>query len=258
MRGRASRSPAPGRRLAGAALAVALALFAAPPALAETAAASAPDAALTPPPEAVLTPPADGAPPVLDATAGHREIGRAVATEFGIPFALLDAVMKVESGYNPLAAGADGEVGLMQVMPPTAKMLGFKGTTAELRDPETNIRLGARYLAEAWRLAGADICTAVMKYRAGWRETRFSVLSVRYCRRVREHMARLGYEVTGAVPEATFGFRRDEFHQGVKLGSVAARRRLATGQKMRSRVDWRAYEQRMRRLQDAGRIGLGG
>ncbi len=209
------------------------------------------------PPEVALTPPADGAMPKLDGKEAYRRIARSVAGELGLPFELVDAVMRVESNYNPLASGGDGEVGLMQVMPPTAKMLGFSGTKLELADPETNIRLGARYLAEAWRLGDRDICTAVMKYRAGWRETRFSVLSVRYCVRVREHLASLGYKVTGQVPEPTFGFRRDEFHQGIAIGSVAARRRLATGKKLRSRVNWSAYDARMKELERRGRVGLG-
>jgi soluble lytic murein transglycosylase-like protein len=221
------------------------------------ASAEAPKARSLVPPEIALTPPADGALPKLDGKEAYRRIARDVAKDVGLPFEMIDAVMRVESNYNPLAAGADGEVGLMQVMPPTAKMLGFSGSKQELGDPETNIRLGARYLAEAWRLADKDICTAVMKYRAGWRETRFSVLSVRYCLRVREHLAGLGYQVTGKVPEPTFGFRRDEFHQGIAVGSVAARRRLATGKKLRSRVNWSAYDARMKELEKRGRVGLG-
>jgi Transglycosylase SLT domain len=180
--------------------------------------------------------------------ADFRALALTIAKEKDLPFELLDAVMRVESNYNPKARGGDGEVGLMQVMPPTARLLGFDGTLAELADPETNIRLGARYLGEAWRLSGRDVCTAVMKYRAGWRETRFSVLSVRYCVQVRTHLASLGFPLTGSVPEPTFGFRADEFHQGVQLGSIAARRRLASGKKLRSRVNWAQYDQRMKAL----------
>jgi hypothetical protein len=99
----------------------------------------------------------------------------------------------------------DGEIGLMQVMPATARMLGFTGTQEQLADSETNIQYGAKYLAGAWRLAGQDICTAAMKYRAGHGETRFSYLSVDYCVRVRNHLAARGVVVTGSVPQPTFG-----------------------------------------------------
>ena len=122
-----------------------------------------------------------------------------------MPQQIVDAVMRVESGYDPMASGGAGEVGLMQILPGTAAMLGFRGTMAELREPHTNIRLGTAYLAQAWRLAGGDLCTTVMKYRAGHGETRFSFLSVEYCRRIRAYLATLGFPAEGPLPPATFG-----------------------------------------------------
>jgi hypothetical protein len=123
----------------------------------------------------------------------------------GVPPALVDAVMAVESRYNPAVVGMDGEIGLMQVLPATARMLGFTGTEAQLAVPETNIHYAAKYLAGAWRRAGEDLCTATMKYRAGHGETRFSWRSVDYCVRVRNHLAASGVAVSGAVPQPTFG-----------------------------------------------------
>jgi soluble lytic murein transglycosylase-like protein len=136
---------------------------------------------------------------------GYGAIVEREALAFGVPPALADAVMAVESSYNPATVGASGEIGLMQVMPGTAAMLGFTGTSAELAVPETNIHYGVMYLAAAWELAGRDICTATMKYRAGHGETRFSYLSVDYCVRVRAHLAARGFPVTGTVPLPTFG-----------------------------------------------------
>ena len=109
------------------------------------------------------------------------------------------------SGYNPGAIGGVGEIGLMQILPSTARMLGFSGSLADLAVPETNIHYGVTYLAAAWRLAGGDMCTAVMKYRAGHGETRFSFLSVNYCLAVRSKLMARGFHVTGNVPVATFG-----------------------------------------------------
>lgn len=124
-----------------------------------------------------------------------------------LPADVAEAVMGVESGYNPAVIGADGEIGLMQVMPPTARMLGFTGSMAEFAAPEVNIKYGVRYLAQAWTRAGGDLCTALMKYRAGHGETRFSQLSVDYCIKARARLAAKGYPLTGTVPAATFGFR---------------------------------------------------
>ncbi|WP_342360410.1 lytic transglycosylase domain-containing protein [Terrarubrum flagellatum] len=187
-----------------------------------------------------------------DIAPSPRDQFRAIATREagprGLPPEIADAVMKVESGYRPDARGNAGEIGLMQVMPPTARLLGFSGDDAALADPETNIRLGVRYLADAWKLAGGDLCTALMKYRAGHNETRFSVLSVRYCVAARAHLASVGYPVTGEVPEPTFGFRADTFRMGVAIGTQQAARRLARGVRLKSRVSWKLYDARMKAL----------
>jgi soluble lytic murein transglycosylase-like protein len=139
-----------------------------------------------------------------------RETFKAFATcqasLYGLEPVLAHAVMEIESGFDPDVHGADGEVGLMQVMPATARMLGFRGSLDELAVPATNIALGVRYLAQANSLAAGDLCTTVMKYRAGHGETRFSELSVRYCGRARAILAREGFAVAGPLPVATFGF----------------------------------------------------
>lgn len=178
----------------------------------------------------------------------YRSIAAREAVARGLPAPIADAVMKIESAYRRDARGAAGEIGLMQVMPPTARLLGFSGDDIALAEPETNIRLGVRYLAEAWRLANGDLCTALMKYRAGHNETRFSVLSVRYCVAARTYLASIDYPVTGDVPEPTFGFRADNFRMGVAIGTQQAARRLARGVKLKSRVNWRLYDQRMKTL----------
>ncbi|OAF02718.1 transglycosylase [Bradyrhizobium centrolobii] len=137
--------------------------------------------------------------------AQYRQLIERESLAFGLPPALVDAVMAVESRYNSAVVGMDGEVGLMQVMLPTARMMGFTGTSAELAAPEVNVHYGVQYLAGAWRRAAGDLCTATMKYRAGHGETRFSFLSVEYCMRVRAHLAANGIAVTGSVPQPSFG-----------------------------------------------------
>ena len=140
-----------------------------------------------------------------DARSRYRALIEKEAARAGLAAEIAEAVMGVESGFNPGAIGGVGEIGLMQILPSTARMLGFSGTLAELAVPETNIHYGVTYLAKAWRLAGGDLCTATMKYRAGHGETRFSHLSVNYCLAVRSRLAARGFQVTGNVPVATFG-----------------------------------------------------
>jgi soluble lytic murein transglycosylase-like protein len=141
----------------------------------------------------------------LRSAADYRALAEREARRAGLPAEVADAVIAVESGYDPGQIGSSGEIGLMQVLPSTAQMLGFVGSASALAVPETNIRYGVTYLAGAWRRAGGDLCTAVMKYRAGHGETRFSQRSVAYCLAVRAKLIARGYPVTGVVPVATFG-----------------------------------------------------
>ena len=95
-----------------------------------------------------------GAQPVRCAAAPERtgETFKAFATcqasRYGLEPVLAHAAMEIESDFDPGVRGADGEVGLMQVMPATARMLGFRGSLDELGEPATNIALGVRYLAK--------------------------------------------------------------------------------------------------------------
>jgi hypothetical protein len=167
----------------------------------------------------------------------YQRIGEVEALRNKIPFAIVDAVMRVESAYNPQARGDVGEVGLMQILPATANVMGFKGSRQALAEPKTNIAYGTQYLAEAWRLSNQDICTTVMKYRAGHGETRFSVKSVDYCKRVRNHLASIGFPVTGEVPKPTFGFReKGDTGGGGGPIRVKGRVRVSLGGKCFARV----------------------
>jgi soluble lytic murein transglycosylase-like protein len=121
----------------------------------------------------------------------------------GLPADIADAVVQVESNYNPTTVGGVGEIGLMQIRPQTAAMLGFRGSLEDLAKPEVNIHYGVTYLSKAWRLANGDLCRTLMKYRAGHGEEVMSPRSVKYCNRARSHLAALGSPLAaGAAPPA--------------------------------------------------------
>ncbi len=86
----------------------------------------------------------------------------AIACENGLPESLLDAVIAQESGYKAWALSRAGAMGMMQVMPGTAKNL-------ELRNPWdalANMRAGARYLRQQLdRFGRVDLALAA--YNAG-------------------------------------------------------------------------------------------
>lgn len=105
-----------------------------------------------------------------------------------LPPDIAEAVVFVESRYDSTVVGGVGEIGVMQVRPGTAAMLGFRGTIAELAEPEINIHYGVMYLSRAWRLAGGDLCRTLMKYRAGHGEEVMTARSRIYCNRARNRL----------------------------------------------------------------------
>src|SRR5215203_6138095 len=122
----------------------------------------------------------------------HLALIRREAERYRVPPELADAVAQIESAYNPQASGALGEVGLMQIRPQTAALLGYRGTASGLFEPETNVYYSVAYLAGAWRRANGDLCRALMKYRAGHGEERMSAFSIEYCRRARSYLTSTG------------------------------------------------------------------
>ena len=85
------------------------------------------------------------------------------ASAFGVPVELVDAVIQVESGWNPYAVSVKGAAGLMQLMPATAIRFGVH----DRFDIEENIRGGVAYLAWLIRLFKGDLRLAVAAYQVG-------------------------------------------------------------------------------------------
>jgi soluble lytic murein transglycosylase-like protein len=110
------------------------------------------------------------------------------AAAHGIPVALAQAVIKVESRFNPRASNA-GNYGLMQIRHQTARGVGYTGSTAGLLDAETNLRYGMAYLAQAYRAAGGETCGTIMRYQSGLGATRMSGANRAYCSKVRSYVA---------------------------------------------------------------------
>lgn len=84
------------------------------------------------------------------------------AKEFGIDPALLHAVATVESGKNQNAKSGSGAVGVMQVLPSTARSMGENPYTTE-----GNIRSGAKYLAYLKNKYNGDEALMISAYNAG-------------------------------------------------------------------------------------------
>ena len=107
------------------------------------------------------------------------------AKKHDVPVELALAVVQVESAYNPKARGGAGEVGLMQIMPRTARGMGYKGTIKALYTPEVNLDYGMQYLAKAHELADGKVCGTILRYNAGHYAKRMNPISSRYCQKVK-------------------------------------------------------------------------
>lgn len=118
----------------------------------------------------------------------YSAIIEAKAKKHGVPVSLAHAVISIESNYRPEARGAAGEIGLMQIKPSTARMLGYSGSAKGLHDPETNIEYGMRYLGMAQKLGGGSTCGTILKYNAGHGAKRMNPISQRYCNKVQKLM----------------------------------------------------------------------
>ncbi|MEL6202143.1 MAG: transglycosylase SLT domain-containing protein [Pseudomonadota bacterium] len=114
----------------------------------------------------------------------YAELIEKYANENGVPLELAHAVVFSESTYRANARGAAGEIGLMQVRPSTARMMGFSGGSKDLYRPETNIAYGMKYLGKAHELADGDTCGTILRYNAGHGATRMNPISQAYCNKV--------------------------------------------------------------------------
>ena len=108
--------------------------------------------------QVALHPPAPSAAVALPV----RELVEKTSRAHDVDPLLVDSVIRVESNYNPNAVSPKGAEGLMQLMPPTARMLGVSDSF----DPAQNIEAGVKYLKYLQNLYKDDRL-ALAAYNAG-------------------------------------------------------------------------------------------
>jgi soluble lytic murein transglycosylase-like protein len=101
------------------------------------------------------TPAADLAP--------YAELIEEAAAQYGLDAALIRAVMKTESAFDPRAVSPVGAMGLMQLMPALARDMGVKNPY----DPRENIMAGAKYLSRLLEAHRGNVALTLASYNAG-------------------------------------------------------------------------------------------
>lgn len=91
-----------------------------------------------------------------------QQLADDAADKYGLPRKLVRSVMAAESGFQPHAVSPKGAVGLMQLMPQTAQLLGV-----DPRDSAQNVDAGTRYLRELLEKYHGGLYHALAAYNAG-------------------------------------------------------------------------------------------
>ncbi len=122
--------------------------------------------------------------------AGRRRFDdeiKAASKRFGVRRILIQAIISVESSHRPHVISGAGAMGLMQLMPPTAREMGVEDPF----NPRQNIAGGTRYLQ--YLLEGYRGCEnqAVAAYHAGPHATRLSQATINYVRNVSQALTDL-------------------------------------------------------------------
>jgi soluble lytic murein transglycosylase-like protein len=100
--------------------------------------------------------------PAAARAASPRELVDAAAEKYNLPKEFLHGVVKAESNYLPHAVSPKGAIGLMQLMPETARRYGV-----DPLDPAQNVEAGARYLSELLIKYDYAAYRALAAYNAG-------------------------------------------------------------------------------------------
>ena len=112
---------------------------------------------------------------LFDVSPTYKKMGihlQEASRTHGVDYALLQALIATESGFDPVAVSPKGAVGLMQLMPDTARRYGVAGDSKnpvekKLTDPRTNIKAGTRYLSYLLDLFPGQLELALAAYNAG-------------------------------------------------------------------------------------------
>lgn len=89
------------------------------------------------------------------------------ADHYDVPRSLVHRLAIRESRHRPDARNGP-YYGLLQILPQTARTMGFRGTPSDLLNADTNLKYAVKYLRGAWLLSDGDEATAIGWYARGY------------------------------------------------------------------------------------------
>jgi soluble lytic murein transglycosylase-like protein len=92
---------------------------------------------------------------------------KASAPHYGVPTWFALRIAQIESGYNPRARGAAGEIGVFQLKCQTARGMGYSGSCGGLYNAATNVQYGLKHLSLAVRSSRGNLRLAASKHNGG-------------------------------------------------------------------------------------------
>ena len=111
----------------------------------------------------------------FDVSPNYKAIKRHLqeaSNTYKVDYELLQALIAAESGFDPSAVSPKGAIGLMQLMPDTARRYGVESDKKmalekKLTDPKINVRAGTRYLRDLINMFPGRLDLALASYNAG-------------------------------------------------------------------------------------------
>ena len=99
----------------------------------------------------------------ISSATSYKDIFIEASRKYGVSYDLLTAMAQQESGFNPDAVSRSGAMGIMQIMPETAKGLGLEHPF----DAYENIMAGANYISQKLKEFNGNVDKALAAYNAG-------------------------------------------------------------------------------------------
>jgi soluble lytic murein transglycosylase-like protein len=158
---------------------------------------------------------APAARPVRGRVFSQQEIDAAIdqaASRHNVDPSLVRAVIKVESNFNPNAVSRKGAMGLMQLMPQTARLLNVSNPF----DPEQNVDAGVRQLKQLMENYGGDVKLTLAAYNAGPRAVARSA-GVPHYAETRQYVKRITQLYYGGTDSSEDRILGSGFHEPIQV-----------------------------------------